>query len=611
MVKFWGKRKRPKLLQKLFWRWIFIWTSLFSIFPNCGQSIRLIHSPSRNSLPATKISPDSLTTPNISSDSLTATNMSRSLLPNFNTSMNSLPTSSVSPNGLTASTMNVSGLGSVDSFSYDDSTNSRTNRSANLLKNSSKVFSDLIFQPDHLFTGNSETTTQADILEESPASDNPISCIGRCGDNLSFPCSCTDVCVVNGNCCPDMANHCHSSFESGSSRFRHLLDAIVECSSMTSTFMVVSCPNHPNSKADKVVKANSLAKEDMADRTVLSNSMLKRSGSPTLSTLPSLTGPPNKSSSNSSEPVQELIRGGRKFKLSLVASLSTSGALSVRAASGKSQLSWTSIECSVSAENHGGGNCKRTKCIQNFEERPDGICRTAIMSRFAVSEGDCIYRRSKETDRKILSMIKCYLESYINAELDAETVRVDTVYDTRLGLLFVQVSALVYYPYNPDQLSQYKMFTELPLIIYDANICCEPQPLPTVCTDDSCLYGDLEVSLVKTMDIFRRSANELSEREKSVVVTKDSVTVCNSNLVQRVWSMDTRGIFYYCMHEPIYASQLDILRRAANVSCFGGDVGNRVFYGQKRRMCSNSYSRRSIIGLWLTIFVLFMVLLHI
>ncbi|GFS19063.1 LOW QUALITY PROTEIN: sphingosine-1-phosphate lyase [Elysia marginata] len=861
MVQFWGKRKRPKLLQRLFWRWIFIWTSLFLIFPNCGQSItptkitpnslttsnisqisllnpkmspnslitpnkspnslttpnklpNSLTSPnisanslttlniSANSLTTPNISPNSLTTPNISPDSmftpnmspnflttpnmslnsltapnmslnsLTAPNMSPSLIPNFNTSMNSLPTSSVPQNGLPEGTMNVSGLGSVDSFSNDDSTNSRTNRSANLLKNSSKVFSDLIFQPDHLFAGNSETTTQADILEESSASDNPISCIERCGDNLSFPCSCTDVCVVNGNCCPDMANHCHSSFESGSSRFRHLRDAKVECSSMTSTFMVVSCPNHLSFNADK---ASSLAKEDMADRTVPSDSRLKRSGSPTSTTLPSLTGSPTKShnkvnsffhiknsnvsdpqkiietktgteppnaflsllldtpvtdittglvyrnqkfarcngvldlhmifwaiqipvvslrsnpvgldglnefvsteivdynnpvtsnsktsdcipkakrqckkewlkdrpalesmclngrivyyknpqplrqefykniycficnvgSSHHSEPVFESNIENRNFRLSLVASLSTSGALSVRAASGKSQLSWTSIECSVSAENHGGGNCKSTKCIQNFEQRPDGICRTPAIFKFAVNGGDCTFLRSKETDRKILSLIKCYLESYRNAELDAETAQIDSVYDFQLNLLFIQLSALVYYPLNPDPVWLDKILSDLSILIYDENLCCDPHPLPTVCMGDSCLHGDLEVSIVKTIDVYQTSrsrAKGIVDREKRGAITNNSLTVCTSILRQRPRSIET---YLYCLHEPIYASQLDGLRSAANVSCFGENVGNRAVHGQQGRMCNGSYS--SFVGLWLTVSVLVKVLSH-
>ncbi|GFS19047.1 eukaryotic translation initiation factor 3 subunit A [Elysia marginata] len=809
MGKFWGKRKRSKLLQRLFWRWIFIWTSLFSIFPNCGQSITLTHNPSRNSLHATKISPNllpasntsrnSLPASNTSRNSLPASNTSRNSLPPFktirnslpasktsrsslltlckslrllaepNTSQNSLPDSNTPRNLLPSDSMKVSVLSSVYSVFNNDNTSSRTNNSVNSIERQ------LFVKPDHLFDGISETTIQADILEETPASYNPISCIGRCGDDLSFPCSCTDVCVVNGNCCPDMANHCHSSFESGTSRFRHFRDAKVECSSMTSTFMVVSCPNHPNSNA---VKENSLPKEDMADRTVLSHSTLKRSGSPTLSTLPSLTGPPNKSynevnsfshnkksnvsvpldtvetktgteptnaflsllldtpvtdfttglvyrnqkiarcngvldlhiiiwaiqvpvislhsnpvsldglnefvsteivdynnpmttnskksdcipkskrqckkewlkdrpalesmclngsiiyyktrrplrielydnihcficnvgSSNSSEPVQEPIRGGRKFKLSLVASLSTSGALSVRAASGKFRFSWNSIECSVSAENHGGGNCKRTKCIQNFEERPDGICRTPAISRFAVNGGNCSYLRSKETDRKILSLFKCYLESYRNAELDAETAQINNVYDIQLGLLFIQLSALVYYPYNPGTVLLDQMLTDLSILIYDENLCCDAHPLPTVCMGDFCLHGDLEVSLVKTIDIYQTSRSrpkDLAEREKSGAITNNSLTVCASILWQRPRSVET---YLNCLHEPIfYASQLDGLRSAANMSCFGENFGKSAVHGQQGRMCNDSYSSHSFVGLWLTVFVLVKVLSH-
>ena len=91
-------------------------------------------------------------------------------------------------------------------------------------------------------------------------SEDPTSCRGRCGGRQNFPCSCTDICVVNGNCCSDVHLECPRVIASARSRLRHLSKAEVECSSLTDTFMVMSCPTQSNSHAhadkERAARAN-------------------------------------------------------------------------------------------------------------------------------------------------------------------------------------------------------------------------------------------------------------------------------------------------------------------------------------------------------------------
>ena len=81
-----------------------------------------------------------------------------------------------------------------------------------------------------------------------------VSCRGRCGLDVHVPCSCVQICFIYGNCCYDMSEECPHLVMSERSRLRHLLQADIECSELTDTFMVMSCSAFPLFKSDDVNK---------------------------------------------------------------------------------------------------------------------------------------------------------------------------------------------------------------------------------------------------------------------------------------------------------------------------------------------------------------------
>ncbi|GFR69520.1 hypothetical protein ElyMa_002051900, partial [Elysia marginata] len=203
MCRFREKCKRPKLLQRLIWRWVLI--SAF-VSSSCEQSISI--KPPQDPLPRDNAS-------DFPRRQLTSLTTSTEV---YNTSFVSTvkPNESVRPSRL---------------------------------------------PPVWLMAKNSGVLTHTKSLETAKESNDPVSCYGRCGDRRSFPCSCTGICMVNGNCCPDIKRECLSLLHSVRSQFKHLKDAAVECSSKTSTFMIMSCPNPSSAREKEALEMESVTKD--------------------------------------------------------------------------------------------------------------------------------------------------------------------------------------------------------------------------------------------------------------------------------------------------------------------------------------------------------------
>ena len=92
-----------------------------------------------------------------------------------------------------------------------------------------------------------------------------ISCRGRCGLDVHVPCSCVQICFINGNCCYDMSEECPHLVMSERSRLRHLLQADIECSDLTGTFMVTSCSRLSRYESDDVMNEFNLHKVTSKD----------------------------------------------------------------------------------------------------------------------------------------------------------------------------------------------------------------------------------------------------------------------------------------------------------------------------------------------------------
>ncbi|GFS24111.1 hypothetical protein ElyMa_003407000 [Elysia marginata] len=667
-----GKRKHPTLLERLFWRWVFFSTFLFSEFLKCEPVITF--KPPYGSFP-------------IDNDS------------DFSQLLDAISTADYHTSSLSTGRPNGSVL------------------------QSSIPPVELLGRGSNILTGTSSS--------ERASESSPISCYGRCGDRKSFPCSCTDICIVNGNCCHDMKTQCRSLFESGWSRFKHLLKAEVECSSMTSSFMIMSCPSASSSREDESLELEStttggievvaqpnfskvVASQNNEKSSLLSNaffslvlnspvtdattglvyrnrSVSRCNGVQDINIQPWLvqvridltTGdindlgslndmvsteiivyiPPdslkstslgshcirgskrhcqknlltdrpslesmclngsityytnkeqgffdnihclvcNVGSENYSSPVTYYIPRLKTFRFSLLASTTSSGHLTLRPGSGLFFVSWATVECSVSAEEQGSDKCNKSKCGEKFEERPDGECRTIKKLVFAIGGGECSFIRSKETESKLLSLLKCYLKTFENAELDAETVKFAAVFDERMNRSLVQMSGFVYVPnFNRDPFTTEHFLRELQILIYDANFCCDPQPLVPVCANSVCRLGDIEVPSLKTTDLSKHLFGVNNPIKNSKTAANSTLIVCGNLVGER--SFDIEPILL-CLQEPIHMSQIHFFQRASNVSCFEGKVGKHVFHEKQNLRCNGCH--RNLTGVWFA-FALFLKLI--
>ena len=469
-----------------------------------------------------------------------------------------------------------------------------------------------------------------------------ITCRSRCGDRRNLPCSCTDICIVNGNCCSDIDLACPEQVASGQLRFQHLKGAEVVCSSLTNTFMVMSCPGQSTAESDKwddhfpfpmknatVGTLKPMNSDDgqefsststtpniftRSDEAVSPDSMLLASheiqehpfttkdpkemhtGSNAFVSLlldtpvidmstdlmyrnrsiahcngvlnsdmvfwkvqvnvlerkvelrnfeelneivtTSVAGylPPdirptssagrecvsfaigqckpeylidqpeldsmcatlgvtyyrqfegrsnlyfknihclhcNLGFVNDSLPVIDRVRTG-KFKLSVVASVSNNGNVRILNDVNYGFPSWVGVECSLSTENQEGGQCFSTECSELYEQRPDGMCSKLTKVKYMIGADNCTVMRSQDFEEKLIALIDCYLQTYESAELSSESVRFDTVFDKRLNISLLQMSADVHYDTDRPHRNSKPFLRELSRLIYAAtNFCCGP-----------------------------------------------------------------------------------------------------------------------------------------
>ncbi|GFS22654.1 hypothetical protein ElyMa_006956900 [Elysia marginata] len=291
-----------------------------------------------------------------------------------------------------------------------------------------------------------------------------------------------------------------------------------------------------------------------------------------------------------SKPVLKHIPSERTFMLSLLASLTSTGAITLEVVTGEKLAIWKSAQCSVSAEEKGGGKCHRDQCGESYELRPDGVCRMLFRVEFAFTGEECPYQNSKETTETFLSILTCYMKTYENAEIDNESIQFDEVVDKRMNTSLVRMRALAYYPYfKYGERRQARILRELMMLIHRANFCCDPHPRPSVCVDSSCRLGGLKVP---SLNSFLARVDSIN----SEVASNRSVIICVESLKLSLWQ---DGLNLRCLQEPVFVSLLPFYHRAANVSCLGDHVQRHADDGQQRRMCNRS--NRGFGGLWLVL----------
>ncbi|GFO48839.1 hypothetical protein PoB_007534400 [Plakobranchus ocellatus] len=72
-----------------------------------------------------------------------------------------------------------------------------------------------------------------------------FTCQGRCGENISFPCSCSATCFLYDTCCDNMAQDCPHILNKGRARFNHIRTADITCSKY-SIYIIETCPHSAN-----------------------------------------------------------------------------------------------------------------------------------------------------------------------------------------------------------------------------------------------------------------------------------------------------------------------------------------------------------------------------
>ncbi|GFN74501.1 hypothetical protein PoB_000100700 [Plakobranchus ocellatus] len=83
-----------------------------------------------------------------------------------------------------------------------------------------------------------------------------FTCKGRCGRKISFPCSCSAICVIYGTCCDNMAHDCPHVWEKGLIRFDLIRTSDFICD-QNSIYTIISCPK----KKKEIVHRNEMKQE--------------------------------------------------------------------------------------------------------------------------------------------------------------------------------------------------------------------------------------------------------------------------------------------------------------------------------------------------------------
>ncbi|GFO33955.1 hypothetical protein PoB_006046000 [Plakobranchus ocellatus] len=97
-----------------------------------------------------------------------------------------------------------------------------------------------------------------------------FTCQGRCGEKISFPCSCSVTCYLYDTCCDNMAQDCPHILNEGRARFNHIRTADIACSKY-SIYIIETCPHSAkeNDGQKDIDTANMMGKVSGKENTSL------------------------------------------------------------------------------------------------------------------------------------------------------------------------------------------------------------------------------------------------------------------------------------------------------------------------------------------------------
>ncbi|GFN74958.1 hypothetical protein PoB_000146400 [Plakobranchus ocellatus] len=142
------------------------------------------------------------------------------------------------PTGLVRVDADESLEGEPDSLYGGDGT---YNRSTNCSGISSPNCTLKQFEKEHIDTNTGDAISEPPMNSFKPDLTLTFTCEGRCGMEMSFPCSCSASCVVYGTCCDNMTQDCPHVWEEGMTKFDHMLGVDIVCHE-DRLYMISSCP---------------------------------------------------------------------------------------------------------------------------------------------------------------------------------------------------------------------------------------------------------------------------------------------------------------------------------------------------------------------------------
>ncbi|GFN87841.1 hypothetical protein PoB_001434700 [Plakobranchus ocellatus] len=142
------------------------------------------------------------------------------------------------PAGLVRIDADASPEGQPDSLHGDCGTYSRSMNCSGISSPNCTIKQ---FEKEYIDTSTSDAISEPPMNAFKPDLTLTFNCKGRCGMEMSFPCSCSASCVVYGMCCDNLTQDCPLVWEEGMTRFDHMLGADTVCHEDL-IYMISSCP---------------------------------------------------------------------------------------------------------------------------------------------------------------------------------------------------------------------------------------------------------------------------------------------------------------------------------------------------------------------------------
>ncbi|GFO05788.1 hypothetical protein PoB_003229300 [Plakobranchus ocellatus] len=473
------------------------------------------------------------------------------------------------------------------------------------------------FKKEHIDTSTGDAISEPPMNLFKPDSTLTFTCQGRCGKEMSFPCSCRASCVVYGTCCDNMTQDCPHIWEEGMTRFDHMLGADTVCHE-DRLYMISSCPRSLGKDADgKGVTLPTIRKPAVKKENICSESQSpKLDGVGSSSETRDIIEFDSEKFSNSGRDVQESIV--ERLKLALSAAPVTDADTgftfinrSIYDCNNMSQstalpggsrviLPWSHAQCPIpdpntelsvspglieepaNAEPDRQAVCSVT-CLNNYFKAPtDGRCKTKHSAFLAIAD-DGLPPLCPSAMKSLADFLVCGLKSEVksliyadwsspsvSAMFDASTNK--TLYVVKINFDLISLTRYVFSTIRDDVIQN---IYHVALLVksfktyQSSHNLCSRQDLKK-----QNLESDLEVIRTSSLSIERfvqmwgldMTLSKGMEQLRGPIVNKqDTATVC---LTAVYFSHRLKLKHLRCMEDPERERDKSLLHDFRDSSCF-------------------------------------------